>query len=74
MFKCETNITCDVCGIGYRSTGKRMSDCISRDNWRYYKAKEGWKVIYGKYDVCRKCIERYGIKEIRRNFKQKECE
>lgn len=31
MFNCETNITCDVCGIGYRITQKRMSDCISRD-------------------------------------------
>lgn len=74
MFSCTTEISCDMCGAGYISQGNRMSDCISRDCFRYFRKKDGWKVVYGKYDICDKCIQHYGMKYIRSKFKEREQE
>lgn len=72
MFSCTTEFYCDICGRGFRSQGNRMSDCTSKDWFRVLHRKDGWKTVYGKYDVCSDCVKRYGMKYIRNKFK--ECE
>ena len=52
MFSCTTRFNCDICGTGYISTCERMSDCISKDRFRYMHRSKGWKTVYGKYDIC----------------------
>lgn len=35
-------------------------------------SKEGWKTVYGKYDICPNCVKRYGMKYIRNKFRERE--
>lgn len=71
MFYCKTVFCCDICGDGRVTQGARMSDCASKDFNRYMRKKEGWKVFYGKYDVCKKCIDHYGLREVRTMMRKK---
>ena len=66
MFYCETNLSCDICGIGRVSSARRIHDCASKALFRLRLKEEGWKVVFGNYDVCKRCLQHYGMKEIRR--------
>ena len=68
MFKCETRLICDNCGRSRLSEGERMSDCCSKLWHRRISKKDGWKTLYGEYDVCPICVKRYGIKYLRMFF------
>lgn len=70
MFSCTTKFSCDICGTTFVSTGNRMCDCISKDWFRIRQKRDGWKTVYGKYDVCAACIKHYGMKYIRNRFKE----
>ena len=72
MFSCTTEFSCDICGTTFVSTGNRMCDCISKDWFRIRHKRDGWKTVYGKYDVCAACIKHYGMKYIRNRFKENE--
>lgn len=72
MFSCTTKFSCDICGTGYFSQRSRMTDCMSRDRFREVHKKEGWRVVYGKWDVCSKCVQHYGIRYIRKMLKERE--
>lgn len=72
MFVCTTELICDICGDYFISKGEKMADCISKQRFRDYQHKKGWKTVYGKYDVCPDCVRHYGMKYIRKVFK--ECE
>ena len=65
MFSCETKFSCDFCGITYTSKASNMTDCFSKDAWRTVKRKQGWKIVYGNYDICQNCVAYYGLKDIR---------
>lgn len=71
MFYCETHFYCDICGKGFKTSGKRMADCSSKAQFRFIQKKEGWRTVYGKYDVCKDCMQHYGTKEIRRMLKNR---
>lgn len=72
MFECKTYLSCDICGYSYSSTGRTKDRAANRDSFRRSLKENGWKTIYGKYDVCKDCVEHYGIKECRRIFKREE--
>ena len=72
MFKCTTEFACDICGTKIRSSGTRMTDCSSKHWFRYVFGEKGWKTIYGKYDVCPECVQRCGMKYIRKILKERE--
>lgn len=71
MFKCCTELSCDICGCTHRSENSKMTNCTSKGWYRYLLHQKGWKTIYGSYDVCQKCVEHYGIKYIRKMLIQK---
>lgn len=70
MFLCTTELRCDNCGTGYSSEGARMSCCTSKAWFEIIVKDIGWKVIYGKYHICKDCIEHYGMKYLRAKFKE----
>lgn len=72
MFHCTTKLNCDICRQGFETYGTRMSDCISKQRFRNLQRKNGWKTIYGKYDICPDCLKHYGIKLIRNKIKERE--
>lgn len=72
MFSCTTEFICDVCGTGFRSQSNRMSECMSKAWFRMLYGKEGWKTVYGKYDICPNCVKHYGMKYIRNKFRERE--
>lgn len=74
MFKCKTEFSCDICGCTHSTTKGKMTDCTSKQWFRTLLHQKGWKTIYGSYDVCRKCVEHYGIKHIRKMLIQKSKE
>lgn len=69
MFKCTTVISCDKCSKGYTSSGIRMTDCTSKAWYEKLIKEKGWKVLYKKYHICRECLEHYGEKHLRKEFK-----
>lgn len=70
MFSCSTEIACDMCDTSLHSHGKRMSDCMSKYWFRKFCRREGWRTVYGKYDICPGCIKHYGMKHIRVALRQ----
>lgn len=71
MFNCETSFYCDICGKGTGIKSDKMPNCPSHLRYQHLYKERGWKVVYGKYDVCKDCILHYGIKEIRRILKER---
>lgn len=69
MFNCKTTFSCDLCGRSHSTESNRMADCASKDFFRIMLRKAGWKTIYGCYDVCGRCVEHYGMKEVRKMLK-----
>ena len=47
-----------------------MSCCTSKAWFEIIVKDIGWKVIYGKYHICKDCIEHYGMKYLRVKFKE----
>ena len=72
MFSCKTQLSCDICGRTKSSEGARMSDCFSRQWHRMLAKEKGWRVFYGKYEVCGYCIKLYDEKYIREVLKERE--
>lgn len=71
MFRCETSFSCDKCGKGYTSSKTRMTDCTSKAWYEKLTKEKGWKVLYKKYHICNECVEHYGVKYLRNEFKYK---
>ena len=69
-FKCTTKLICDQCDCAVVTTGERMSDCSSKLLFEYALKQRGWKVLFGKFHVCKECIEHYGLKYLRAKFKE----
>lgn len=69
-FMCTTELMCDQCTHTFTTSGERMSDCASKLHFEISLKRKGWKVLYGKYHVCKDCIEHYGIKYLRAKFKE----
>ncbi len=74
MFRCKTTISCDICGDTFLTKGNRMSDCMSKMTFERSMKRDGWRVIYGKYHICKNCFEHYGKKYIYSLFKEREQE
>lgn len=74
MFSCTIEFICDICGKGFKSHGERISDCISKCRFRKKLREDGWRTVFGKYDVCYDCITNFGIKSIRNKIKESEQE
>lgn len=71
MFNCRTEFSCDICGHMYSSENHKMTHCISKEWYRHMLHEKGWKTIYGAYDVCRECVEHYGLKHVRKMLIEK---
>ena len=65
MFNCTVVFSCDICGYGIKYFARRKTDTPSHAWARYVFKEKGWRVVYGKYDVCDECISYYGLKKIR---------
>lgn len=71
MFWCRTEISYDICGNSLYTSGRKISDCLSRAmHEKFAKSKYGWCVVYGKYHICKKCFEHYGRSTFMKNLKR----
>lgn len=68
MFEYSTTLKCDQCGYGCSSDGFRITDCMSREDLESMVAEEGWIKLYGRYNICDRCVEHYGEKYLHDKF------
>ncbi len=69
MYICEVSFICDNCCNGSTWKSDKKQNTPAKLDCEVYKRKQGWKKIYGKYHICKDCIEKYGLKYFRNLYK-----